>query len=156
MKPKFNDKKEFFLVGGLLGITFLIVYLLNNNVGSINKSLKRDVPVETNIVRKIDTMRDIAKKHKAVYVRGQDIYWGDLKDIIKPVVFFKHTIRYETSSENNLQSGDEAMKNIVDELRGALRAFEKEYAVKVVWHKTSNTPDVTEKFINFWAENDHG
>jgi len=88
---------------------------------------------------------------REVFIKASSIYWGDVSDLTKPEVFYTHRIRLTSSKQPKVVTGGEALKEIKDDLRQALRKFEKQNNVKVVWDATRQScPDVTAAFIDFF------
>lgn len=88
---------------------------------------------------------------RQVFIKASSIYWGDVSDITKPEVFYSHKIHLTSPKQLRVVTGDEVLKEIKDDLRQALRKFEKQNNVKVVWDAPGKgCPDVTAAFIDFF------
>ena len=88
---------------------------------------------------------------REVFIKASSIYWGDVSDLTKPEIFYTHRIRLTSPKQPKVVTGDAALKEIKDDLRQALRKFEKQNNVKVVWDATRQScPDVTAAFIDFF------
>ncbi len=91
-----------------------------------------------------------------VLIKASSIYWGDVSDLTKPEVFYSHKIRLTSSKQPKIVTGEEALKDIKNEIRQALRKFEKRYNVKIVWdERCKSCPDVTAAFIDFFDKGYH-
>jgi hypothetical protein len=90
-------------------------------------------------------------KPRQVFIKASSIYWGDVSDLTKPEVFYSHRIRLTSPNQLKVVTGVEVLKDIKDDLRQALRKFEKQNNVKIVWDAPSQScPDVTAAFIDFF------
>lgn len=89
---------------------------------------------------------------REVFVDWRRLYWGNLGELTKPERFFKPQNPVQTAvTENPLSQKSEALQQFTQELRAALKAFEKWYCLKINWRKKDpRVPDVTTQFINFW------
>lgn len=89
---------------------------------------------------------------REVFVDGRRLYWGNLGELTKPESFFAPRCSIQTAAtENSLSQKSEALQQFTQELRAALKAFEKRYCLKINWRKKDpRVPDVTTQFINFW------
>lgn len=98
-----------------------------------------------------ETKACLAAKRE-VFVDGRRLYWGNLGELTKPERFFAPRSPIQTAAtENPLSQKSEALQQFTQELRAALKAFEKRYCLKIHWRKKDpKVPDVTTQFINFW------
>ena len=89
---------------------------------------------------------------REVFVDGRRLYWGNLGELTKPERIFAPRRSIQTAAtENPLSQKSEALQQFTQELRAALKAFEKRYCLKIHWRKKDpRVPDVTTQFINFW------
>ena len=93
----------------------------------------------------------LSAKPRQVFIKASSIYWGEVSDLTKPEMFYTHRIRLTSPKQPKVVTGDAALKEIKDDLRQALRKFEKQHNVKVVWDATRQScPDVTAAFIDFF------
>ena len=89
---------------------------------------------------------------REVFVDGRRLYWGNLGELTKPERFFASRTAIQTAGTSYAPTrGNEAQQYFLQELRTALKAFEKRYCFKINWRKKDLTlPDVTTQFIDFW------
>lgn len=101
--------------------------------------------------RQSESKRCSAVKRE-VFVDGRRLYWGNLGELTKPERFFASRTVIQTASNAYAPTrGNEAQQYFLQELRTALKAFEKRYCFKINWRKKDLTlPDVTAQFIDFW------
>jgi len=87
---------------------------------------------------------------RQVFIKVSAIYWGDASDLAKPEVFYRQRIRLTSPKRPWKVTGEEALRGIRDDLRQALRKFEKQRNVNIVWDAHGkNCPDATASFIEF-------
>lgn len=93
-----------------------------------------------------------AEAKRQVFIDWRRLYSGNFGDLTKPERFFAFHNPVQTIGEQNvLPTKNEALQQFTQELRAALKAFEKRYYIKINWRKKDLTlPDVTTQFINFW------
>lgn len=90
-----------------------------------------------------------AKATRKVFVNWRRLYWGNLGELTKPERFFEP--RVQATEAGYGEPGHESLRYFTQELRAALRAFEKKHGVKILWYKTDAAiPDLTDAFIGFW------
>ena len=89
---------------------------------------------------------------REVFVDGRRLYWGNLGELTKPErLFAPHNPVQATRADNEFTKKNEVLQQFTQELRAALKAFEKRYCLKINWRKKELTmSDVTTQFINFW------
>ena len=99
---------------------------------------------------KVEAKPCLAVKRE-VFVDGRRLYWGNLGELKKPERFFAPRTVLQTTVTQNALTPREALHHFTQELRTALKVFEKRYCLKINWRKkTQAMPDVTAQFINFW------
>jgi hypothetical protein len=91
-------------------------------------------------------------KKRPVFINWRKLYWGNLGDLTKPERFFESNTPVQPTEVGYVApTGNEALRYFTQELRAALRAFEKKHCVRIVWYKADVAiPDATPQFINFW------
>lgn len=96
--------------------------------------------------------RQCSGTKREVFVDGRRLYWGNLGELTKPERFFApHNPIQATRVDSEFTKKNEAIQQFTQELRAALKAFEKRYCLKINWRKKDLAmPDVTTQFINFW------
>ena len=77
---------------------------------------------------------------------------GNLGELTKPEKYFVSRKAVQTTTAAYpLTRGNEAQQYFLQELRTALKVFEKQYCLKINWRKKDlMLPDVTAQFIDFW------
>jgi len=90
------------------------------------------------------------KEKQAVFINWRRLYWGNLDGLL-----------YRDEGENLSRDGEAEIPDtygtdgFADELRRELRAFAKDYNLKLIWRQTSKSismgiPEVTGAFLEYW------
>lgn len=102
--------------------------------------------------------RDLKKgEKKRAYINWQKLYWGKLIDLVYgPDEWAEEGQGPESFDQGNVWgvSDTEDTQGFARELRQELKAFAKDYGLKVVWTKKSRNqdaiPDLTGEFLEYW------
>ncbi len=98
------------------------------------------------------TGKSVNGPKKRVFIDWRRLHWGNLGDLTQPERYFSHKAQMQAvSSQMRPSSRNAILHPFTQELRSALRAFERRYGVKIVWRKSEQElTDVTAQFIDFW------
>lgn len=119
---------------------------------AFQRKLKRVSSIKRGSFRSLSLKKKVSKKE--VFIDWRKLYWGKLSDLIysKEESYMDDVQGILESEEQNILTLDtEENQVFAKELRQELKAFAKQYGLKVVWRKKSlGVTDGTAAFLEYW------